>query len=103
MWATTNTREGTSCTKLQKNPEETCERRIKGWVGKRTRYFCIVFQIKKVKGDCKLSEISEKKADPEMFLFWVNGIFAKKQALFSNCELIPSCKCNCPSVQTVQN
>jgi len=26
-----------------------------------------------------------------MFSFWVNDIFAKKQALFDNCKLMRSC------------
>jgi len=40
-----------------------------------------------------------KIADPEIFSFWVNGIFARKQALFDNCELMQSCNNNCESVQ----
>ena len=31
-----------------------------------------------------------EKADPEMFSFWVNNIFAEKQVLFAICGLMQS-------------
>ena len=31
-----------------------------------------------------------EKADPEIFLFWVNNIFAEKQVLFDICGLMQS-------------
>jgi len=31
-----------------------------------------------------------KKADPEMFSFWVNNSFAENQVLFDICELMQS-------------
>jgi len=37
-------------------------------------------------------QYSLKKADPETFSFWVNDIFAKKQALFDICGQMQSQK-----------
>jgi len=37
-----------------------------------------------------LDQIFGLKADPEMFSFWVNNIFAEKQVLFDICGLMQS-------------
>jgi len=37
-----------------------------------------------------LDQYALKKADPEMFSFWVNNIFAEKQGLFDICGLMQS-------------
>lgn len=39
---------------------------------------------------CEQHRSTLKKADPEMFSFSVNGISAKKPALFENSELMQS-------------
>jgi len=35
-------------------------------------------------------QYTSKKADPELFSFWVNNIFAEKQVLFDICGLMQS-------------
>ena len=35
-------------------------------------------------------QCTSEKADPEMFSFWVNNIFAEKQVLFDSCGLMQS-------------
>jgi len=55
------------------------------------------------KFETKVGDHILHKADPEMFFFWVNYIFAKMQALFDKfCKLMRSYKSACQSVQAVQ-
>jgi len=61
--------------------------------------FYIVSQINKAREISNFQEYQTKfwdvyltKADPERFSFWVNYIYAKKQALFDICGLMQSQK-----------
>jgi len=73
------------------------------YIGKRTRHFCIVFQIKKMKETLSLQEFQTniwdqrtvKKDYQRCFHFWRKETFAKKQTSFDNCGMMQSYKHNC--------
>jgi len=54
-------------------------------MGKRTRHFCMVFKMKRPHFQEVQTNVWDEntinKVDPEMFSFWLNGIFAKKPCL----------------------